>query len=326
MVTAKNQADYYKFNLQGNSIKLALNNLTNTTDLRVQLYDSKGNLLADSKGTEAQQTAYLNANSLLGLAAKSGDYSVKVSYAPISLKSLNQNYSLQLYSGTKFNASYQTTARVQASQTTHVAVDNTLTFATADAQSFSRQAFNQINSTALSAVNIGWLSANKSQLNVTSQVTAADQTDFYGFTFQQGSAIKLAFDNTTSTSNLRVQLLDVSGSRVLADSQGTTAQQAAYQQLTSSNGLSSRTGQYVVKVTYAAGANKSHTQNYNFQLSSGTSFSSTYQTVASAQTYGNYLLSGGTGAYNPASAAAAYFNGNANGTLPDLFQSLSTLI
>jgi len=326
LVQAQNPNDYYQFNLQGSSIKLALNNLTNTSDLRVQIINSSGTVLADSSGTAAQQLAYDQASSLTGLAATSGNYTVKVSFAPTALQSLSQNYSLQLYSGTQFNTSYQTNAAVQTSQTSYLPVDNTLSFASSTAQLYSRQAYNQINSTAQSSINIGWLSANTTQLNVSSQVTSADQADFYKFTFQQGNSLKLAFNDTTDTSNLRVQLLNVVGTQVLADNQGTAAQQAAYADLTSSTGLTARTGQYVVKVSYAQGAKKTQAQNYNFQLTSGSVYTSSYQTIASAQTYANGLLTGTVkGAFNPMAAAASYLNSASQGNTPDLFTTLSTI-
>jgi hypothetical protein len=123
-----------------------------------------------------------------------------------------------------------------------------------------------------------------------------------------------------------VQLLNVSGTQVLADNQGTAAQQAAYAQLTSSTGFTARTGQYIVNVAYAQGANKSKSQSYNFQLASGGVYTASYQTIAAPQTYANGLLTGTVkGAYNAATAAASYLNSNSQGTTPDLFQTLSTL-
>src|ERR1700722_9977941 len=51
-VTPGNQNDYYTFNYQGNSpLQLDFENLTASDNLRFQLVDSNGNVVADSKGT-----------------------------------------------------------------------------------------------------------------------------------------------------------------------------------------------------------------------------------------------------------------------------------
>jgi hypothetical protein len=256
---------------------------------------------------------------------------VRVNYAATATKALAQNYSFSLYSGAEFSSSYQTNAVAQKSTSTILPVDNTQTFATSDAQLFTRQNFNTIGDTATTGVTIGWLSQNKSRLDVQSQLTAADPADFYQFTLQKGDNLKLAFNNTTSLAKatpVRVQLLDATGAQVLADSGGTTAQKAAYAALTSSTGLNAKPAQYVVKVAYAPGADHSKTQNYNFQVYSGSTYATSYQTIASAQTFGNAILTGNpnvTG-FNPNAAAASYLQSFSQGTAPDIFSALSKLV
>ena len=94
---------------------------------------------------------------------------------------------------------------------------------------------------------------------------------------------------------VRVQLYDGSGSRILADNQGTTAQQQAYAQLTSSTGLNLSNGKYAVKVTYGTGGDKTQPQNYAIQIGSGTTFTADYRTLASLRPpFKTRFLAGGS--------------------------------
>jgi len=318
-VNEQNQASYYSFNFSdGNAIKLALNNTTDAglaQQLRVQLYDSSGNIVADSSGTAAQQQAYTELASGEGLGAANGNYTVKVSYAPGSPTSSQQNYNFQLYSGTTYQTIYRTTA-VLPSSTASGSTPNVGVFANSQAQLFSRSAFNTIGETASSAVNIGWISANQSALNVVSQLSHVDKTDDYSLTLQQGNNLKLAFDNQTNTSAARIQILDQTGTNVIADNYGTPQQQQAFAALTSTAGLASVPGQYVVQVGYAPNADTSQTQTYDFQLYSGDSYLNLYKTTASAQTYENAVLSGNpdVAGYNAANATASYLSSVAAGS------------
>lgn len=326
-VTGQNATDYYQFNYQGNSPLTAdFENLTGTSDLRVQLLNSAGTVIADSGGTLAQQIAYTQLTSS-GLSANAGSYTVAVTYGPTSPKSLPQDYSLSLYSGNTFQGAYETTAATQTSASENVPVDNTLTFATSDAQLFTTQQYNKIDATAETAITIGWLYQNKTALQVDSQVTAADQNDYYTFTSEQGSALKLAFNNQTNTSDLRVQLLDSSGTDIIADSGGNPQQQAAYAALTSSSGLNAQPGQYVVKVSYAQGASTANSQTYQFSVYSGQSYSTLDQTTASAETYGHAVLAGdlGTTAYSPQVAAATYLFNQSQGVSQDALSVLEQI-
>ena len=166
-VTGQNSANYYKFTLQGNSLKLDLENLTDTTnavDLRVKITDNSGKIIADNEGTSAQQSAYGEITSPSGLTANSGDYTATVTYAPTSVKSNPQSYSLSLYSGNRFDSVYETTAVAQTSASEEIPVDNTMTYATSDAQLYTTNAYHKIDETASTAVTIGWISENKGAL------------------------------------------------------------------------------------------------------------------------------------------------------------------
>lgn len=309
-LSAVNQQEYYNFALQGNNIKLAFQNTTNTSTAQVQLYNSSGQLVADNRGNSVLQKAFSDLTSGSGLTTTAGSYVVKVSYAANADVTKNQSYNFQLYSGSSYASQYTTTA----SAVTKTTATDSVT-ATDDARVYGRTAYHTINETASSAINIGWLQQNKSSLNVISQVTAVDSTDYYSLTLQQGNNLKLAFTNQTNTSALRVQVYDGSGVRVIADNYGTLAQKAAYTALTSYSGVTEKPGTYLIKVGYAptvtgsSGAavpTKAKSQYYNFQVYSGTTYSASYKTIASAQTLQNAILSGETigGVSNSFSAGA----------------------
>src|SRR5262249_35919574 len=101
-----------------------------------------------------------------------------------------------------------------------------------------------------------------------------------------------------------------------------------YAAITSSTGLAAKPGDYQVKVTYAQGAKKNLTQNYNFQIYSGTTYLNSYQTIASAQTYGNAILTGNpnVAGFSASSAAASYLQSFSNGSAPDILSTLSSLV
>jgi len=330
-LTATNRAEYFSFNFQsGNTIKLAFNNTTNAlaaVPLRVQLLDKTGHtVLADSGGTDAQKLAYQKLTSGAGLGAANGQYLVKVSVQEGYAAGTLQSYDFQLFSGSAYGSIYKTTAQLPNANRVNSTVGTSLNvFADYEAQLYSRQAYHTIGEKASDAVNIGWVSENKSALNAVSQLTSANSAQYYGFTLQQGSALKLAFANTTNTTGVRVQLLDISGTHVIADNEGTDAQKTAFTRLTSASGLQSKTGEYRVKVSYGQNADHAKTQNYNFQIYSGERYTSLYKTIASAQTYQNALLSGNTNVagYSPQAAAVSYLDSLSKGTETDIFQTIS---
>ncbi|MDR3449927.1 MAG: hypothetical protein P4M15_09345 [Alphaproteobacteria bacterium] len=322
-LTGGDTSEFYNFTLSaGNNIKLAFDAGSQNSSTRVQLYDSSGNLVADSGGNAYQKSNYSALTSGTGLSATTGDYSVKVSYAPGADTTQNIKYNFQLYSGSNYAVVYKNNVTAQPADYTAA---GSVT-ATSDAQAYARQAYHTLTETASSAVNIGWLQQDKSSLNVLSQLTQADSADYYSFTLQAGDNLKFGFD-TTQTKNpsaLRVQLFDVSGTRVIADSQGNAAQQAAYKELTTTNGLGATPATYVLKVSYADTSNKADT-SYVFNLFSGTSYAAQYKTTASPQTYGNALLSGTVGG-SASTGMAAYLTNLANGGSVDVISALKSTL
>ncbi|HEU0117162.1 MAG TPA: hypothetical protein VFR09_00900 [Alphaproteobacteria bacterium] len=328
-LTSTDPADYYSFSVGNSSnIKLAFNPAASSPSARVQLYDTSGNLIADSQGNSFQKSEYAALTSGTGLAAGTGNYVVAVSYAGNVDPSTQANlkYNFQLYSGVNYAVVYQSNVAPIAADTSAAGSVK----ASSDAQSFGRQAYHTVSETATSGVSVGWLQQNKTAINVTSLLTGFDNTNYYNFVMQSGDNLKLSLTNLTNknaNNDIHIQLLNSSGGKVLADNQGSAAQQEAFKELTSSTGLAGNPGDYVVKVTYAQGANKNTNLQYNFQIFSGTTYSSVYNTTASAQNYENAVLSGDiSGGYSPFAAAASYLNGIANGQTQDVLSTLQALV
>jgi hypothetical protein len=326
-LTGSDPSEYYNFSLSGNNIKLDFNATTNANDARVVLYDSNHHVVADSGGNGFQRANYQALTSATGLSATSGNYTVKVTYNDnVDPTAQNVDYNFQLYSGNSYAIIYKNKVAAQPTDTTAAGSVTP----TKDAQLYERKAFNKINAKPSSAVNIGWIKQDKSALDVHSQLTNADNVDYYSFTLQQGNNLKFGFKpkTTPNPSRLHVQLLDGSGSKVIADNLGTKAQRDAYKALTTTNGLSAKVGGYVVKVAYAPDAPKTNAP-YEFGLYSGTGYSTLYTTTASAQTYGNALLSGtALGSASSSSGIASYLTALKNGddTSQNLTNALKTSI
>ena len=106
--------EYYTFTLQkGKNLKIDVNNRTKTQDLRVQVMDPTGNvIIADSHGNEKQKAAYASLNTSEGMKAKTGYYTIKVSYADPGPKK-TQVYDFKVYSGNSYSSYYETTAATE---------------------------------------------------------------------------------------------------------------------------------------------------------------------------------------------------------------------
>jgi hypothetical protein len=325
-LTGGDSSEYYNFSLSGTNLKLAFDAGSSTPSTRVQILNANGQIIADSRGNVYQKANYAAITSGTGLAATAGNYSVAVTYAPGANATKPISYNFQLYSGTNYAVVYKTKATAQA-------YDNTAAgsvSADTKAKLYTRSAYNSIGATAASAINIGWLQQNKSSLDVLSQLTNADSTDFYSFTLQQGNNLKFGFDSTQTPkpNNYHVTIYDGSGSYVVADNQGTAAQKAAYTSLTTTNGLTAKPGNYLISIGYAEGVTHS-TGQYQFNLFSGTTYTAQYKTTASAQSYQNYALSGGTGtgAISSSAAIASYLSSSTGvGTIADLIASSTSTI
>lgn len=327
-LTGSDPNEYYNFTLtSGNNIKLAFDAGSQTSSTRVQILNANGGIVADSAGDAYQKSAYQSLTSGTGLTASTGDYTAVVSYAKnVDPNKNNINYSLQLYSGSTYSVLYQNKVTAQPTDTTAL---GSVT-ANSKAQLYARSSYHTIDETAASAINIGWLSQNKSGLQVLSQLTSADNTNYYSLTLQDGSSnLKFGFDsgNTKNPSALRVQLYDASGTRLIADSAGNADQQAIYHQLTTTKGYNTTSGQYVVKISYAPNAAKTD-NTYQFKILSGTTYNGLYKTTASAQTYANALLNGNVagGSGSSASALASYLTAQQNGDTETLNSQLTSAL
>ncbi len=317
-LTGSDTSEFYNFSLSGGNIKLDFQTTSKSNAARVVLYNSTGGIVADSAGNAYQRAKYTDLTSGVGLTALSGDYSVKVTYARGANTTKNLDYSMQLYSGNSYAVVYKNKVAAQPYDNTAA---GSVTPAT-DAQLYTHADYNKITGTAATAVNIGWLQQDKSMLDVFSSLTSADHTDYYSFTLQQGDNLKFGFktSKTKNTTGLRAQLMNSTGSFVIADNYGTPAQQKAYQELTTTKGLTAKTGKYVVKVFYADNATKKDTP-YEFGIYSGTTYKAQYKTTASPQTYANAMLRGEVGGAATASALASYLNAVTNGTTADSLTS-----
>jgi hypothetical protein len=325
----ENPTHYYKFTLDGDNLKLDFKNLTSNTALNIQVIDSDGNIVADNEGTDEQKLAYGGMTLEEGQSVEAGTYYIKVTYGGISLRNESPRYSIDLYSGTHFDNTFQTVAMTQTSLNQKVSVDSTMVFASSDALFYTHKDYNIINAKASSALTIGWISENKSALSVTSQITTANANHFYGFVLQKGSTLKLAFDNQTATentTNVRIQVMDPTGYRIYADNEGTDAQKEAYAQLTSSGGLNAKPGQFIVKMTYGKGADTTKPQTYKFKVYAGESYSALYETTAIPETFDTAVLRGDLiETYNPLLVAATALYSQSQGDLPDIMTTLREL-
>ncbi len=280
-------SEYYSFSLAGNNIKLDFNLKGSAGSARIILRNEDGNIVADSHGNSRQKSNFAKLTSATGLDANWGDYTVEVSYAKGVDTTKNLNYTMNLYSGGTYAVQYKTTATAQPLDTSAFGSVN----ADSDAMLYTNTDYNKIDVTPSTALTIGWLKKDQSMLAVYSQLTRADNTNYYAFTFEEGDNLKFAFNpnTTTDASGIRVQLLNSDGSRILADSEGTPDQQEAYRLLTSSSGLAADPAKYLIKVTYTDEALKNDTV-YEFGVYSGTTYKAQYKTLASAQTYENAAL------------------------------------
>ena len=317
-------ADYAFTASKNEKVKLDFINKTATATLRVKVLDSKGKVVADSLGSDDLQYAYKQLTSGAGLSLAADKYTVQVGFKAGELTSKAQKYNFNLYSGNTYKQIYETGAAIptpnSASSSYYKAGNNLNVFYASSATTSSRSDYNVINATAANAINIGWLSQDKTSLHVDSRLTTADNADYYSFTFQKGDSFKMKFNNFSNKAEVRVQILDPTGNTVYADNEGTAAQKKAFASLTSDTGFVTKPGQYVVKVAYGKEADHSKTTNYSFDFYSGTQYTAQYKTTASSQTVANYLASGGTFGYTPGSSTASLLS---NSSSYDVISALS---
>lgn len=170
---------------------------------------------------------------------------------------------------------------------------------------YSKEIINEIGGNAFSAPHIGYLDENKSQLEVQGTITQDDSTNYFRFAYRKGDNISLS---TNMNKGVRIQLLDSSGYHVLADSSTKASDKLkeAYANFTAGE-LDLKNTSYVIKVTFDKGVRKNQTLNYDFYISSGTTFKSRYKTKALATTiYNDFLEGGATGKYSAASVLSNF--------------------
>jgi hypothetical protein len=311
-LTGSDASEYYKFSLSGSNIKLDFHATTHSNSARIVLYNSAGAVVADSGGDLFQKANYTALTSGTGLSAKSGDYTAKVTYANNADTTKDLKYTMNLYSGNSYAVEYKSNVKAQPYDDTAA---GSVT-AASNAQLYQMNAYNKISSTASNPVNIGWMKQDQSMLDVYSQLTNADNTDYYSFTLEQGNNLKFGFNakTTPDTSGIRVQLMNRTGTAVIADNEGTAAQQEAYKELTTTNGLQANTGKYIVKISYTDKATKKDTP-YEFGIYSGSVYTAQYKTIASAQTFANAALEAAIGNSAPPTPVTlgAYLSAAATG-------------
>lgn len=307
-LTGSSTSQYYKFSLSGADIKLDFKAESPST--RVVLYDKKGKIVADSQGNVRQRANFIALTSGSGLSSKSGDYTLEIAYSKKADTTKDIKYGLKLYTGNSYEAVYKNVVQAPEYDTSIYGAIESAT----DALLFAKSAYNKIDVTAATAITIGWMKQDESMLNVLSQLTKANHTNYYSFTLTEGDNLKFGFNSkrTTDPTQFQVQLLDATGIHVFADSHGTEAQKKAYDKFTSLDGLTAKAGNYVIKTSYAPDVFDRTTQTYEFGIFSGTTYSAKYTTTASAQTYANALLLGEVGGTARSSAIAAYLTAQMN--------------
>ncbi len=328
-ISKANPVNYYNFTLDGDTLKLDVQNFIGTATIRIQLMDSDGDVIADSStfADADLQTAYASLNSSNGLDAEAGEYYTKITFDATEYRSVPQTYQMSLYSGVRFSRSYETIASSQVKSSQHVTIDNTMTFSTLNAEEYSNQDVHRANATAESAINIGWLYENKTALGTQSTLTDICDEQYYSFTLQKGETIKTSLDNKADESDradIRVQVLEPSGTYVYADSHGTDEQKAAYAELISSTGLEVDQGTYVIKISFAQGEDKSKDQSYGLKIYSGNTYEDYYETLVATENAATAVLSGTyTDIYNPKTSLASYLLAKSNEEQSDIMAALA---
>jgi len=307
-LTGSDTTEYYDFTLTGSNIKLDFSS-DEKKSTRIVLYNNLGNIVADSQGNAVQRAKYRSMTSGLGLSADSGTYTMEVTYSKRADDTKDIDYGFKLYSGDTYASIYKNIVEAQAYD---ASAYGSVT-ATSDAELYTASAYNKINTSAYDAITIGWLMADLDMLDVYSKLTNDDPTNYYLFTFEEGETLKFGLNSSTTNdaNSLRVQLLDMTGTYIFADNEGTEAQKQAYKELTSHAGLFVNPGTFVVKVTYASDVVTKTEQVYEFGIFSGSIYSAEYKT-ASAQTYANAMLNGEVEGSSTSSAIAAYLTAQMN--------------
>lgn len=187
-------------------------------------------------------------------------------------------------------------------------------------QLYQQAITNVIGGTAYNAPQIGYLDANKTQLEVQGTLTQQSSVNYFKFAFRKGDKFNL---NTNNNKGVRVQLMDASGNRVIADSVGSNASAKKALADLKGPGKEMRNGNYVLKVTYDGTVPKSRTLNYDITLSAGPKYVARYKTLAAADTIQNQLLAGGSVGYTASATTAATLLDSQSGTATNIIDYLA---
>lgn len=168
------------------------------------------------------------------------------------------------------------------------------------------------------ATDIGVLLKDTSRLNVMSSLAAGDPVDYYKVKFGTDGATTLGQVGDTG---VRFQLTDKSGNLVADSDEKAGAAYDAYKAMREGT-YEAKAGDYVVKVSRAAGENLGIEKNYAFQFSQG-EFTKDYDTIArqpstsgnggSAVSYLDVLRQNGSLDSNGAGAALQLLGGSSSG-------------
>ena len=178
------------------------------------------------------------------------------------------------------------------------------------ARLYQQEVTSIIGATVAKSPQIGYLDQNKSALEVQGTLTQQDSSNYLRFNYRTGTSIQL---KTNMNKGVRVQLMDASGNRVLADSGGSNATlQKAFADFKSGD-LKLKNGNYVFKVTYDQGVSKTKDLNYDLSLFSGTTYAAKYKTLAYPTTILYQLQAGGSVGYSGDTTAATMMMGQQTG-------------
>lgn len=168
------------------------------------------------------------------------------------------------------------------------------------------------------ATDIGVLVKDTSRLNVMSSLAAADPVDYYKVKFSDDGAVTLGQVGDTG---VRFQLTDKSGN-VFADSDEKAGPAYDAYKAMREGTFDAKAGDYIVKVSRAAGENLGVEKNYAFQFTQG-EFTKDYDTIArqpstsgsggSAVSYLDILRQNGSLDANGAGAALQLLGGYSGG-------------
>ena len=169
------------------------------------------------------------------------------------------------------------------------------------AKLYQQEVTSVIGATVSQSPHVGYLDQNKTALEVRGTLTQQDNINYFRFTYRKGTSIQL---KANMSAGVRVQLLDGSGTRVLADSGGTSSLKKAFADFASGD-LNLKNGNYAFKLSYSQGVSKTKDLNYDVSVFSGSTYAAKYKTMAYPTTVLYQLQSGGSVGYSSAAKTAS---------------------